>query len=352
MIDYLSDTVTQPTDIMRRAMFEAEVGDDCYGEDPTVVELENLACQLMGKEAAALVTSGTLANLSALLSHCPRGYEVILGDQSDLYHYEAGGVSIVGGAVLHPVVTEKNGSLLLNNIRLALRDISDYQCAPPGVIVLENPHCLSGGRVLSLDYLKSVRELADEHSLPIHMDGARIFNAAARLGVPVVDIVQYVDSVQFCLSKSLAAPFGSMVCGSVAFIDRVKRYKKMLGGGLRQAGIMASAGIVALTSMVERLPEDHRRAALLAEKIRDIEGVNLDPAIIETNMVFFSLEDSPMSLKDFLEVLKSRGVRMGILGSGKIRAVIHYMITDADIEKTAEIIKQVLKQAIKKIRYE
>lgn len=342
MIDYLSDTVTAPTAEMRQAMFNARVGDDCYGEDPTVNELEALAAQRLQKEAAALVTSGTLGNLTALLAHCPRGHEVILGDQSDLYNYEAGGISLVGGAVLHPVPTAADGSLPIEHLRHALRDKTDYQCAPPGVIALENPHCLSGGRVLALDYLRQVRALADEHGLPVHMDGARLFNAQIALGVPAAEIVRHVDSVQFCLSKSLAAPFGSMVCGSAAFIDQVKRYRKLLGGGMRQAGIQAAAGVVALTRMVDRLGEDHQRATQLAAALGDVPGVTLATAKPETNMVFFDVSRSGLSNPAFLEALRRHGVRMGLLGAGQIRAVTHYMISDQDIQKTIEVVRAIL----------
>lgn len=340
MIDYLSDTVTLPTAEMRQAMFDAQVGDDCYGEDPTVHALEALTARMTGKEAAAFVTSGTLGNLTALLAQCPRGHEVILGDQSDLYNYEAGGVSLVGGAVLHPVATAPDGTLPIDSLRRAIRDRSDYQCAPAGVIALENPHCLAGGRVLSMDYLRQVRALADAHGLAVHMDGARIFNAQASLGIPVAEIAAHADSLQFCLSKSLAAPYGSMVCGSAALIDRVKRYRKMLGGGLRQGGIMAAAGIVALRTMVDRLGEDHRRASMLAAGLSTLPGVVLRHALIETNMVYFDV--AGMSNEAFLDALQARGVRMGPLGDGVIRAVTHYMIDDEAIHATVATVADVL----------
>lgn len=336
MIDYLSDTITQPTAEMRQAMFVAPVGDDCYGEDPTIHEIEALAARMTGKEAAAFVTSGTLGNLTSLLALCPRGHEAIVGDQSDLYNYEAGGVSVVGGIVLHPVATAPDGTLPIERLRRAIRDGSDYQCAPAAAIVVENPHCYAGGRVLSLDYLREVRALADAHGIAVHMDGARIFNAQASLGVPVAEIAAHADSLQFCLSKSLAAPYGSMVCGTATLIDRVKRYRKMLGGGLRQGGIMAAAGIVALRSMVDRLGEDHRRAQRLAAGLGALPGIALRDERIETNMVFFDIVAAPDGLDNeaFLAALQARGVRMGQLGEGVIRAVVHYMIDDAAIDAT------------------
>ncbi|SRR5579871_1696554 len=342
MIDLLSDTVTLPTQEMRQAMFTAEVGDACYGEDPTVARLEALAAEILGKEDAAFVSSGTQGNLTALLAHCPRGHEVIVGDRSDLYDFEAGGVSVVGGLVLHPVSTELDGSLSLANLRAAIRDKADYQCAPPGVIVLENPHCQRGGRVLLPSYINDVRALADEHALPVHMDGARIFNAAMALKLIPAEIVKNMDSIQFCLSKGLAAPFGSMVCGTRPFIERVKRYRKMLGGGLRQAGIMASAGIVALQTMVGRLEEDHRRASLLAEKISAIPGIRLEPPVIETNMVFFRVERDDLPASDFLSALHRHGVRMGTLRDGVVRAVLHYLISDDDVDMAASAVRSVL----------
>lgn len=342
MIDLLSDTVTLPTPEMRQAMFTAEVGDACYGEDPTVTRLEALAAEILGKEDAAFVSSGTQGNLTALLAHCPRGHDVILGDRSDLYDFEAGSVSVVGGLVLHPVATEADGSLSLANLRSAIRDKTDHQCAPPGVIALENPHCQLGGRVLPLSYINEVRTLADEYGLPIHLDGARIFNAAVALKRLPAELAKDADSIQFCLSKGLAAPFGSMVCGTRPFIEQVKRYRKLLGGGLRQAGIMASAGIVALQTMVERLEDDHRRASLLAEKIRSIPGIRLDPPVIETNMVFFRVERDGLSTSDFLAALSRRGVRMGTLRKDVVRAALHYLIDDDDVDAAADAIRAIL----------
>lgn len=342
MIDMLSDTVTQPTAAMRQAMFDAEVGDACYGEDPTVTRLEALAAEMLGKEDAALVCSGTQGNLTALLAHCPRGHEVILGDRTDLYDFEAGSVSVVGGLVLHPVATQSDGTLALTDLRAAIRDRSDHQCAPAGVLVLENPHCQMGGRVLPAEYVRKVRSLADEHGLPIHLDGARLFNAAVATGRSAAELAREADSVQFCLSKGLAAPFGSMVCGRRTFIDRVKRYRKLLGGGLRQGGIMASAGIIALSTMVDRLAEDHRRAARLAELLREVPGVRLTPPVVETNMIFFRVERDDLSTSDFLALLSRRGVRMGTLRDGVVRAVVHYMIGDGDIEAAAAAVRSIV----------
>ncbi|MDX8457183.1 threonine aldolase family protein, partial [Mesorhizobium sp. VK9D] len=298
-----------------------------------------LAAEMLGKEDAAFMSSGCQGNLVALLAHCSRGQEGIVGDRSDLYDFEAGSVSVVGGLVLHPVSTEADGRLSLENLRSAIRDKSDYQCAPPGAIVLENPHCQRGGRVLPGSCIKEVRELADEHSLPL---GARIFNAAIASNRTPSEMAEDVDSIMFSLSKGLAAPFGSMVCGSRPFIERVRRYRKLVGGGLRQAGFMASAGIVALQTMVDRLIEDHRRAQLLAEKIRYIPGIRLEPPIIDTNMVFFRLEWEGLSVPEFLAKLSQRGVRLGTLREGVVRAVLHYLVSDDDVDAAANAIRSVM----------
>ncbi|MDA9535729.1 threonine aldolase [Bradyrhizobium sp. CCBAU 21362] len=343
MIDMLSDTVTLPTHEMRLAMFNAEVGDAGYGEDPTVNRLEALAAKMLAKEDAAFVSSGCQGNLTALLAHCPRGHEVIVGDRSDLYDFEAGSVSVVGGLVLHPVPTEVDGTLSLDSLRSAIRDKSDYQCAPPAAIVLESPHCQRGGRVLRASYIKEVRALANEHDLALHLDGARLFNAAIASKKTPAEVADAFDSVMFSLTKGLAAPFGSIVCGNAPFIERVKRYRKLLGGGLRQAGIMASAGIVALQTMVDRLSEDHKRAQLLAESIRTIPGIRLEPSVIETNMVFFRIEQDGLSAPEFLTALSQEGVRMCTLSQGLVRAVLHYLITDDDVVTTANAIQAVLR---------
>lgn len=345
MIDYLSDTVTQPTAAMRAAMADAPVGDDVYGEDPTVNRLESMAAEMLGKEAGCFMPSGTMANLASVLAHCPRGYEILVGDESDLYHYEAGGVSIVGGVVLHPVPTDADGRLALEDLKAAVRDPTDFQMARAGLICLENPHCRRGGRALPLAYLESVRALADDLDLPVHMDGARIWNAALACGVPAADIARHADSLQFCLSKNLAAPVGSMVVGTATFVDDVRRLRKMLGGGMRQVGILAAAGIVALETMVPRLTEDHRRARRLAEAIAQLPGIEVDLHEVETNMVFFRVVAAGVTTEGFLRALQEKGVRMGELGHGRIRAVVHYQISDEDIDSTIDVFRALTRGA-------
>ena len=343
MIDFLSDTVTQPTQQMREAMYKASVGDDVYGEDPTVNRLEAEAANRMGKAAACFMPSGTMANLTSILAHCARGYEVLVGDESDIYHYEAGGPSVVGGVVLHPVRTQPDGSLAIEDLRTSFRDPLDYQCARAGLICLENPHCRSGGRVLPLSYLQEVHALAKAKRIPVHMDGARIFNAALALDVSPAEIASFTDSLQFCLSKNLAAPIGSMVVGDTGFIDETRRLRKMLGGGMRQVGIIAAAGLVALNTMIDRLSEDHRRARLLAEAIAELPDIWVDLDEVQTNMVFFRLTGVRFTSETFLAELANHGVRMAELGHGRIRAVIHYQIDDSDIEATIDVFKKILK---------
>nr|WP_281256690.1 low-specificity L-threonine aldolase [Melittangium boletus] len=339
----LSDTVTLPTPAMLAAITNASLGDDVYNEDPTVSRLEALAAAMLGKEAAALMPSGTMANLVAMMSHCPRGAEVLVGDETDIYNYEAGGASVLGGLVLHPVKTQPDGRLALADLAQAIRDPNDEQCAPAGLICLENTHNRCGGVVLPLSYLAEVRRFATERGLPVHMDGARVFNAACALDVPVSRVTQYADSVQFCLSKGLSAPIGSMLVGSQAFIKSAKRLRKMLGGGMRQAGIIAAAGVVALEQMVGRLAEDHVHARRLAAGLQEMPGIQLDLSTVQTNIVIFRVTDERFSWQSFLSALKQRGVRMGELGYGRVRAVTHYGISESDVDATLSAVADVLR---------
>lgn len=342
-IDFLSDTVTKPTPRMREAMYQAEVGDDGYGEDPTVTRLEALAAERLGKESACFVASGTMANLTAILAHCPRGFELLVGDESDLYNYEAGGPSVIGGIVLHPITTERNGQLSLTALELAIRDPMDFQCAPAGLITLENPHVRCGGIPLDIDYLQKVKAFASAHNIPVHMDGARVFNAAVAQGVCVADIAAYADSIQFCLSKSLAAPVGSILAGDHDFIQKVRRWRKLLGGSMRQAGVLAAAGIVALEDMVDRLFEDHKLAHRLAQGLSEFEEIAIDMQTVQTNMVFFSLVNSHLTQAEFLQELLNRDIRMAELGKGRIRAVVNYHHNEQAIDQTLDTISNILR---------
>lgn len=333
-IDLRSDTVTLPSPAMREAIARAELGDDVYGEDPTINRLEQLAAERVGKEAAVLVVSGTMGNLAALLAQVQRGQRVILGDECHIYHYEAGGVSALGGMVFHPVPTNADGTLPLDLLAAAAQSSDDSHLAPPGVICLENTHNRCGGTVLPLAYLAEAHAIARAHGLPLHLDGARVFNAAVALDQDVAAITQHVDTVQFCLSKGLAAPVGSIVAGPAAVIARVRRVRKMLGGGMRQAGIIAAAGMVALTEMIERLADDHANARTLAAGLAQIPGIRIDLERVQTDIVRFSLSDSTLSVNDFLAGMRERGILMGGMGGQTIRAVTHYGIEPEHIEQT------------------
>jgi threonine aldolase len=341
-IDLRSDTVTLPSPAMREAMVRAELGDDVYGEDPTVQQLETLAAEMVGKEAALLVPSGTMGNLAALLSHCGRGERVIVGDKAHIFRYEAGGASTLGGMVFHTVNNQRDGTLDPEGLVAALQRVNDSHFAPPGVLCLENTHNLCGGTVLTPAYMAEIAEQARAAGVPVHLDGARVFNAAVALGEDVRVITRHVDTVQFCLSKGLAAPVGSIVAGPRSFIERAHRARKMLGGGMRQAGIIAAAGVVALSEMVERLDDDHRHARLLAEGLANIPGIAIDLDLVQTDIVRFDLVDERFSVADFMAALRERGVLMGGMGGRIVRAVTHYGIDENDIATTIDAVQTVL----------
>ncbi len=342
-IDLRSDTVTLPTPEMRRAMAEAPVGDDVFGEDPTINRLEALAAERVGKQAALLVASGTMGNLCALLTHCARGDEVIVGDEAHIYHYEAGGPSVLGGVALHTIPTLPNGELPLAALAGAIRDPEDIHEALTRLICLENTHNRCGGAVLSPEYMRAVHHFAHERGLLVHLDGARLFNAAVALGVDARELTRHVDTVQFCLSKGLAAPVGSILAGDAEFITRARRARKLVGGGMRQAGIIAAAGIVALEQMVERLAEDHANARILAEGLATFPRIEIDPAGVQTDIVIFKLRDGAPDV--FERALAERGLLVGGIGYGRIRAVTHYGIDAGDIEEALEIVRAVLAAA-------
>jgi threonine aldolase len=332
MIDLRSDTVTWPTTAMREAMFHAKVGDDVMGEDPSVNRLEQMAAERMGKPAALFVASGTMGNLAALLACCQRGDEVILGDRAHTFLYEAGGMAALGGIHPRPLPNRSDGTLELGEIEAAVR--ADNPHFPRSrLIALENTHNRCGGVAIPPNYFATVRELADRNGLLVHLDGARIFNAALALGVDPRAITQHVDSVTFCLSKGLGAPVGSVLCGSVDFIYRAHRVRKMLGGGMRQAGILAAAGIVALEQMVDRLAEDHARARRLAEGIAAISGFSIDLEPVQTNIVYFDLAQSAALMgHEVVARLRERDVLVTYSPDRGFRAVVHCWITDQDIE--------------------
>ena len=331
MIDLRSDTVTQPTPAMREAMYRAEVGDDVYGEDPTTNRLQAMAAARMGKEAALFVVSGTMANLVALLTHCGRGDEVILGDRSHTFLFEAGGSASLGGIHHWAVPNQPDGTLRLEDVAAAVR-LDDPHAPRTRLVCLENTHNRCGGAVLSVEYTDAACALAHSHGLRVHIDGARIFNAAVALGIPARDLVRDADSVAFCLSKGLSAPVGSLLCGSAAFIREARRWRKAVGGGMRQCGVIAAAGVVALEEMVDRLAEDHANARRLAEGIAAVPGLEIDPGKVQTDIVILSVDPERATASQLVEALRARGVQMGATGPSQIRAVTHYGIGAADVD--------------------
>jgi threonine aldolase len=331
VIDLRSDTVTRPTTAMRQAMAEAVVGDDQYGEDPTVRELEQLAARLLGKEDALFVASGTMGNLVALLTHCGRGDEVIMGDECHIFWYESGGAAALGGMPFNLLPNGANGGIDLDRVRAAIR-ITRPGYPRTGAICVENTQNRCGGTVLSLGYLQALAEIGRENGVPIHMDGARIFNAAAAIDTPVEEIARHADTIQFCLTKGLAAPVGSLVVGSSAFIQRARASRKIVGGAMRQAGVIAAAGIVALTTMVDRLPEDHRRARNLAEGLAAIDGITIDLQAVQSNIVIFKTEPA-IEHAAFIDAMKQHGVLVSNYGTRGVRMVTHYEIDDTAIEQ-------------------
>jgi threonine aldolase len=342
-IDLRSDTVTRPTPAMRQAMAEAEVGDDVYGEDPSVNRLQEMAAAMMGKKAALFIPSGTMGNLAAILAHCTRGDEVILGNKAHTFLFEAGGISALGGVHSCQIPNQPDGTLALEDIQAAIRPDDAHQPVTR-LVSLENTHNRCGGVSLSAAYTRSVGELAHHNGLKLHLDGARIFNAAADQGVSARDLVEAVDSVTFCLSKGLCAPVGSVLCGSEEFIHRAHRIRKQLGGGMRQAGVLAAGGIVALESMTERLSEDHVRARRLAQGLAKIPGLKLDENTPQTNMVFLSLDDEARALTadEVARRLAEHNVLVGAVGKYSFRLVTHYWIDDAGVDQALAAFGEVL----------
>ncbi len=346
-IDLRSDTVTWPTPEMRRAMCEAEVGDDVHGEDPTVNRLEEIAAERLGKEAALFVSSGTQGNLIAILTHCRRGDEIIAGRYAHTFINEVGGAAALGGVSIYTVPIQPDGTLALADIADAIRDPGDIHYPATRLICLENTNGAMGGLPLSVEYTRSVCGLCRERHLSMHIDGARIWNAAAALGCDVKDLAAPADSITFCLSKGLCAPAGSLLCGSRTFIERARRIRKMLGGGMRQVGILAAAGIIAIEKMTTRLREDHTNARQLAQGLARIPGVGLTMEQVQTNMVFFGLDESvPLDAAQLADVLEhEHNVRLDVTGPRRFRAVTHYWITPERVDETLAAIQHVIGSA-------
>lgn len=341
-IELRSDTLTLPTDEMREAMSRAEVGDDVYGEDPTVRRLEESSARKVGKEAALFVPSGTMGNLLAVMTHCRRGDEIVLESECHIYYYEVGGLSAVAGVVPR-LVKGRNGILDPDSIAAAIRE-ANIHYAPTACLSIENTHNRGGGTVTSVSEMAALRQVADGRRLAVHLDGARIFNAALALGAPVQEITGYVDSVMFCLSKGLSAPVGSILAGSAAFITAARKNRKMLGGGMRQAGVLAAAGIVAIEKMVDRLADDHANARKLGLGLAQIPGIAIDLSTVQTNIVAFDVSAFGTSAAQFAAELAQEGVRVTTRPPSGLRAVLNRHVDAAGVERTLEAVATVCRR--------
>ncbi len=343
-IDLRSDTVTRPTPEMRRAMAEAEVGDDVYGEDPTVNLLERRAAEIMGKEAAVFVPTGTMANTIAVKVHTEHGQEVICDSRSHLLSYELAMMAWFNGCLARAIPTE-DGILGWPAVRAEIRKLSPHW-APTGLIEVENTHNVGGGRVYPQAVLNEICDGAHNEGIPVHMDGARVFNAAAYLGCPVAQVVERCDSVSFCLSKGLCAPVGSLLCGTAAHIERGRLYRKRLGGAMRQAGVLAAAGLIALEQHPARLAADHDNARFFAQSIEGIPGITVHPSKVQTNIVMFEVDGTGMSAAEFVRRSSERGVKVNPFGEYRVRAVTHYDVTRAQVEEAVGVIAGMCAQAV------
>lgn len=341
-IDLRSDTVTKPTPEMQEAMYQAEVGDDVFCEDPTVNRLQELAAHTMGKEAGLFVASGTMGNLIAVLANCQRGDEVMMGHLGHTFLFEGGGISALGGIFPHILKNQADGSIDLDEVAAAIRP-NDIHHPVSRMLILENTHNRCGGVVLSEEYTRAAGELCQKRGLLLHLDGARIFNAATALNLPAALLAAPADSVTFCLSKGLCAPVGSVLCGRRDFISRARRLRKMLGGGMRQAGVLAAAGIVALKKMTTRLAEDHLKAGHLAQGLAEIPGIRFDLGMPQTNMVFPTVDETiPFSAAEIASKLAEAGIRVSVTGERSFRLVTHYWIEDADVALVINAFKKTL----------
>ena len=348
IIDLRSDTVTMPTDEMRKVIANAKLGDDVFCEDPTVNQLEELAAKIMGKEAGLLVPSGTMGNLVSILSHCPRGTEILLGDKSHTFYYEAGGISAFGGIHSRQLKNQIDGTINLNDIKSSIR-VDNVHFPKTTAITLENTHNLCNGSPIPLKYIEDVSNIICTNNIKMHIDGARIFNAAVALDVKVKELVQYADSVTFCLSKGLAAPVGSIICGNEEFIYYARRNRKALGGGMRQAGIIAAAGIVSLNNMINQIQEDHKNTQILMEGISKIDGLSIDTHNIKSNILYFDItanrskklvaQTEGKDLYPFDIILDN--IYFLETSPNRFRLVTHYGITKEDVDKTLSVLAKI-----------
>lgn len=340
IVDLRSDTVTTPTPEMRRAMAEAEVGDDVFGEDPTVNRLEALAAERLGKEAGLFVISGTMGNQVSIMAHTNRGEEIILDDQSHIFNYELAAMAVLSAAQPRTLKGD-HGILEPEDVRQAIR-IPNITCPRTGLVAVETSHNFGGGTVYPLETLREIRRISAESGIAVHLDGARIFNASLATGTPVTELAAQADSVMFCLSKGLGAPVGSIVAGKRAFIDRARRARKMLGGGTRQAGVLAAAGLVALEKMVDRLRDDHENARVLAEGLATLPWITIDLNRVQTNIVIFHIERTDLDAPGLILRLAEHGIKAFNMGPDSIRMVTHKDVDRAGILVTLEVLRKAL----------
>jgi threonine aldolase len=334
VIDLRSDTLTQPTEEMRQAMANAEVGDDVYGEDPSINKLQERAAEMLGKEAGLLMASGTMSNLVAALTYCHRGDEIIMGDQAHMFWNEGGGASALAGAQIRLVPNDDQGRIDPADVEAAIRPSGNVHTPLTTLVCLENTHNRCSGGVLTPEDTAKIGRVAHAAGANVHLDGARLFNAAVALEVPAKELVKDVDDVSFCLSKALSCPVGSVLCGTSEFIENANRWRKMVGGGMRQAGVLAAAGLVALDSMIDRLADDHANASRLATGLANIDGLTVDPESIQTNIVIFEVDPALGPSAKLIAALGSEDVKVSSPGPTSIRMVTHRHISNDDVEET------------------
>ena len=344
VIDLRSDTVTQPTDEMRRAMAEAEVGDDVYGEDPSINRLQERAAEILGKEAGLFTASGTMSNLIAALTYCHRGDEIIMGDQAHMFWNESAGAAALAGAQTRLVPNDSQGRIDPKDVEAAIRPSTNIHFPPTTLVCLENTHNRCSGMVLTPEDTSKVAEVAHAAGASVHLDGARIFNAAVALEVPAEELVKDVDDVSFCLSKGLSCPVGSVLCGSREFIEQARKWRKMVGGGMRQAGVLAAAGLVAMDTMIDRLADDHANARRLASGLANIDGLSVDPDSIQTNIVIFEVNPTVATVQEFIGGLDREGVKVGSPGPRLIRMVTHRQIGNDDVDEALTVVSKEVKE--------
>ncbi len=343
MIDLRSDTVTLPTNEMKKFIINSPLGDDVYGEDPSVNLLQKKIAKIFNKEAALFVPSGTMANLISVLTHCNRGDEVILGDKSHIFYYEAGGISAFGGVHSHQLKNYDDGTIKINDIENSIRDIGNDHFPKTKLICLENTHNACYGSAIDTDYFKDVKEVANDNNLSIHLDGARIFNAAIKLNKSVDELTKDCDSISCCLSKGLSAPVGSVILGTKNFILKAKHMRKALGGGMRQAGLIASAGIFSLDNMINRIENDHENAKILAKQLSDIKNIEINTNQVHTNIIFIYNRHQIISNTKLLSTLEKNNIKIDYKGNSKFRLVTHSGFKESDIVSVVNVFKEILK---------